>query len=78
MTDDWKEVMDDVGAGKYGPWHMVRDLAVEALEEDHRAIGREGEYGISSSDINHTIYGMVKSGDLKPWDGQTFLIRRVR
>jgi hypothetical protein len=80
--DDWKEIQDDLRDGKYGPWNLVRVMVEEKIIVERQAYERayEEEYGIqgiSSSDINYVAYGMVRSGDLKPFDGGTFLIRRV-
>lgn len=63
----WDEVMDEVRDGLYGEWHAVRRRAEEEIVGRLREAGyAEGEHGISSSDINHTIYGMVCAGDLTP------------
>ena len=59
-TGDWRQVQDDLRAGVYGPWPEVRARVVEELSE--RAPG----HGISSSDVNHTVYAMVRSGELVP------------
>jgi hypothetical protein len=37
-------------------WYEVRSLAARLIEADHEAMGCE-DCGISSSDINHTVYG---------------------
>lgn len=55
--DDWMEVQNDLRAGLYGYWPLVRDQLVrEAIENGAEEIG--------SSDINHIAYSAVKSGAL--------------
>ena len=58
MTDDWKQIQDDLRAGVYGDWPTVRQEICNELAERHP------DHGISSSDVNHVAYAKVKSGDL--------------
>lgn len=53
-NDDWKQTQNDLRAGVYGPWEIVRSmLCAEASE-------RYPDQGISSSDVNHMVYGWAK------------------
>ena len=63
-TGDWRQVQDDLRAGVYGPWReVVRRVC-------HELADRRGDdaalHGISSSDVNHVAYSMVRSGELRP------------
>jgi len=55
----WDEVMDRVRDGEFGDWHDLRRKATGSLIE---LMGPDSGHGISSSDINHTIYGAVARG----------------
>ena len=58
-NDDWQEIQEDLRAGLYGDWNEIRDRICAGLSALHPG------HGISSSDISHTAYGMVKYGDLE-------------
>lgn len=58
MSDDWKQIQDDLRAGKYGAWSDIRRSISERWSAENPGMG------ISSSDFNHIAYGMVKSGEL--------------
>jgi len=62
--DEWQAIMDDVKAGKYGDWDDLRERAVEYILADPM---QEGQ-GIGSSDINHTVVGLIRSGEIRPND----------
>ena len=53
----WSEAMNAWHTGRFGDRDLIRRLAVEALESDI-----PDGCGISSSDINHTVYGAIAWG----------------
>lgn len=59
---DFNEVMRAAREGLYGPWHQVRDQVTDTIIEERWP---NTEDGISSSDINHTLFGMVRMGVLE-------------
>jgi hypothetical protein len=64
MADDWTQIQTDLRAGMYGPWPAIRDRIVEIIVHRNNESGCEGQ-GVSSSDINHTAYSLVKTGDIE-------------
>lgn len=65
----WDEAMEAWQSGRFGDPQELRRLACASLENDEGC-------GISSSDINHTIYGAVAWGiryDLPAEQVQAFL-----
>lgn len=63
--DEWWSIMEPARRGVYGPWEDLRAQA-EARIQEMIPPEEAGIHGISSSDINHTIYGMIKSGEIQP------------
>jgi hypothetical protein len=59
VRPDFETAMRRVKQGFYGDWHKLRHRASKVLEERVAGTG----CGISSSDVNHTIVGMIQSGD---------------
>lgn len=67
FNSSWEQVFDDVKAGVYGDWHDLRRQAEHQILNERRMDGMDpGEHGIGSSDINHVLYGMIKSGEIQP------------
>jgi hypothetical protein len=60
MMDDWKLIQDNLAAGLYGDYQMLRRQVGAELSAAYP------DQGISSSDYNHVLYGKVKSGELQP------------
>ena len=57
----WDEFREALFAGTFGDPDILRRLAADSIERDLVAIGAEG-CGISSSDINHVLYGAIAWG----------------
>lgn len=55
----WDEVMSAIGSGRFGDPIEVRQAATGVLERDAEREGEPGVHGISSSDINHTMFAIV-------------------
>jgi hypothetical protein len=58
-TLNWDQVQTDLRAGVYGDWREIRDRIAREEGEEHPG------HGITSSDINHIAYGMVRVGELE-------------
>lgn len=54
----WEEAQEAINSGRFGPRTLLNRLAVGNIERDHKRMGVEG-CGISSSDVNHEVYGAV-------------------
>ena len=51
----WEDTFDAVRSGKLGSWEALRIAATNNLTRVMREMGADGQ-GITSSDINHTLY----------------------
>lgn len=59
----WDKTFQDVKAGVYGDPRQLNQQAVQYIQEER---GPDSEHGISSSDINHTLFGLIRSGEIQP------------
>lgn len=62
INDSFEEIMIEVKAGRYGEWADLRQRATSELEARLAGTGE----GIGSSDINHTVVGLIRSGEILP------------
>jgi hypothetical protein len=61
-TTEWQQVM---GPLRDTPlWPQIRQLAVKLIEQDYERLEEVREqgviYGITSSDVNHTVFGVAR------------------
>ncbi len=63
FQQSWDQTFEKVKAGVYGDWQDLRRQAVQYIQEER---GPDSEDGISSSDINHTLFGLIRSGEIQP------------
>jgi hypothetical protein len=55
---EWAEVQVEIDRGTFGPRALLNRMAAERIAQSMEDMGCEG-CGISSSDINHEVYGAV-------------------
>lgn len=51
----WEDTFSAVNEGKFGPWDKLRKAATDNLVRTLHEMG-DRDSGITSSDINHTLY----------------------
>lgn len=56
----WEQAYAVLDSGVWGDAISLRTKALRSLERDFEQMGEAGIHGITTSDINHTLYGAMK------------------